>query len=169
MARRRSRTPIPGHFERRGDSYRIRLCVRGKRHSFTVHTTDRTVAEQAASQRAKQLRQEAERKRLGLPQGIRFSELLERFTLIELPMLAKGTQSSYRVSFRPFRAFFVRERGNPTLTRIRSGDVKECHFNVRMGEGAGATHPQRPWCFGTDHRNRTIARRSGSGALPIPR
>jgi hypothetical protein len=123
MARQRKRSKQTGSLERRGDSYRVRLCVNGKRHTFTVPTTDRAVARKAAEARYKEQREAAARRMLGRPEAVTFSALLEQYENTELPRLAPGAQRSYRNSFVPFRAYFVETLGDPLVTAIRPGDV----------------------------------------------
>lgn len=121
--RRRKKKRHPGTLVLRGSSYWLHLSIGGKRHYFTIHTIDRQEAEQFAIDKARELEQQLERRRRGLPGGIRISDLLELFEREQLPPLAKGTRDAYRDSLKAIRQFFITELADPSLERIRAKDV----------------------------------------------
>ena len=114
MKRKRS----PGALDRRGDTYRVRLCVGAKRYSFTVPTTDRREAEKFAREKCRELEDGHRRRTLGLPDAILFSELLTLFERDTIPTLAKGTQSAYGDSLKPIRRYFLEVLGDPIASDI---------------------------------------------------
>lgn len=121
MSRRRSL----GHFDRRGDTFRVRLSVGGARYSFTVRTSDRRVAEREARQRYKGLERQLDRHRRGGVTGRACSELFALFEAQELPTRATGTQRSYRDSLKPIRRFFVEQLGDPLVEQVQARHVLE--------------------------------------------
>jgi integrase len=108
MAKRKD---YPGSIDRRGDSFRVQLCVGGRRDCFSVQTTDERVAKQRARQREAELKAEHARRQAGLPVAVRMSDLLAEFDA-GLAGRVNGTQRSYRDSLTPFREFFVDELGD---------------------------------------------------------
>lgn len=118
MSRRR-----PGNLERRGDSYRVRLCIGGKRHKFTIPTTDRRLAERFAATKARELEEELARKAAGIRTGVTMSELLALFGSQSLPTLSRNTRRTYGDSLKPIRAYFVDVLGDPPVDRLRTADV----------------------------------------------
>ena len=75
----------PGSIEKRGDSYRIRLCVGKKRRYFTLTTKDRRVAETFAKNKEAELREESARQEAGLPGVLTCTQLFQIFEEIHLP------------------------------------------------------------------------------------
>jgi integrase/recombinase XerD len=118
-----ARKKYPGSIERRGDSYRVTLCVAGKISRSTVPTTDRRIAEQFARQRFSELRHAHERQFAGLPHVITISALISEFVTQELPQLAKGTREAYEDSLKPIRKYFIDESGDLPLDRIRAAHI----------------------------------------------
>ena len=112
-----------GSIEKRGNSFRVTLSVDNVIHRFTVATTDRKLAEKAAEQRHSELREQAARKAVGLPDVIIFSALLSEFENGELLTLAPGTISAYRDSLTPIRAHFVDKLGDLPVNTIRSSHI----------------------------------------------
>ena len=88
----------PGSIEKRGESYRIRLCVGNTRHYFTLTTKDRKVAEAFARSKEAELREEAARQAAGLPGALTCTQLLQRFEELHLPK--KSTQYAGELSGR---------------------------------------------------------------------
>jgi integrase/recombinase XerD len=122
MARRRN---YPGSIERRGDSFRVRLCVGGQRYRFNLpHVTEKQ-AQRFASEKQRELEARAGRKALGLPDVIAFSGLLSRYEAEELPELAPGAQAAYQDSLKPFRAYFVEKLEDPLIENIAAAHVKQ--------------------------------------------
>jgi integrase/recombinase XerC len=129
------RKRVPGNLERRGDSYRVRLCIDGKRYEFTVPTTDRRAAESVALKRARELQGQAERRISGITAGMRVSALLAEYEAAVMPTLAKGTQAAYRDSLKIIRRYFVdpeeellearpEHRSDPTIDGVRAAHVQ---------------------------------------------
>jgi integrase len=119
MPRRR----IPGSIDRHGDRFRIRLCIAGERHNFTIPTTDRRAAEAFAKQRVLQLTADAERRAAGMVTGKRVSELIATFERDELPTLTAGTSSAYRDSLKPIKTYFLDTIGDPSVESVRAKDI----------------------------------------------
>jgi len=123
-----SRKNHPGSIEERAGTFRVRLCVAGERHYFTLDPDEyRTLEDAQAFARSKydDLRQRNGR---GLPGPMRFSELLNRYENAGMPgkrrrKLAPQTKRSYRTSLQAFRTFFVRKGGDPKVHEIRKGHV----------------------------------------------
>jgi len=120
---KRKRTP--GSIDRHGNRFRIRLSVNGTAHTFTVATEDRRAAELFAKKKYEDLVKEAERAALGFVVGVRFSELLTKFDEQEIPLLAAGTQRSYRETIEILTTYFVEQQGDPTVASIRPKHIKE--------------------------------------------
>ncbi len=116
---------FPGSIEKRGDCLRVRLCVGGERHYFTLPTLDRKAAEGFARDKAAELEKQHERQAAGMPGPMRFSALLAKFEAEEVPTLAPGTQRTYADSLKPIRAYFVGKIGDPTVDQIRAMHVKD--------------------------------------------
>lgn len=96
----------PGHIQKRGNSYRVTLCVDGKYTRFSVRG-DEEKARAEAKRRYEDLRS---RSTAGLPGPMRFSALLARFEEVKLPQKAPNTRKTYLGSLKAFRAYFV-DRG----------------------------------------------------------
>ncbi|HEX6006708.1 MAG TPA: hypothetical protein VFY80_02020, partial [Burkholderiales bacterium] len=123
-ARKRARTKsYPGSLTRRGDSWRLRLCVGGEYHSFTVAGT-KLEAQNFAVQKHAALTAELRRAVAGLPGPLRFSALLDEYERYELPTRSAGTQKSYKSSFVAFREFFGGELRDPFVRDIRRSHVQ---------------------------------------------
>lgn len=114
----------PGSIDRRAGSYRVRLCVGGVYHGFTLRTGSRKDAERFAREKHRELERLLERRVHGLPEVIHISELLRQFEQDELPTLAPGTRRSYRDSLTPIREYFVEKGGNPRLDQIHAKHIK---------------------------------------------
>lgn len=121
-ARSMARKDYPGTIDQRGDTFRVRLRVAGKRHSFTIETRDRAEAERFAMARFLELSQAAApgdaRRRQGLPRDVTVSLLLELYGRNQLPELAPGTQDAYRDSFKVIRKYFVDTIGDPSIDKV---------------------------------------------------
>jgi integrase len=113
----------PGTIVKRGDSFRIYLCVGGKRHTATLRTTDRREAERFAIEKAEELKRVHDRRRMGLPGSMAFSALVDLFERQEMPALSIGTQQAYRESLTALKPYFVNELGDPQLERIHAKHV----------------------------------------------
>ncbi len=114
----------PGHLEKRGDAFRVTLCVGGKYHRFTVRTTVRHDAEDFAKAKYEELEREFERSRAGLPVAGHYSELATSYCEVELPALAPGCQRAYKDSFKPVDHYFIEILGNPRITTIGKAHIK---------------------------------------------
>src|SRR5574341_906444 len=115
----------PGHFERRGDGIRWRVCVGGQRQYFTLDTTDRETAEAWAREKFEELLGQHQRRTDGLPVGLHMADLLKYFETERLPRLAPGTRDAYRDSLKPIRAYFIEHLGDLPLERIRAAHVSD--------------------------------------------
>ncbi len=130
----------PGSIRRHGRGFEIRLCVAGVRHSFTMRCEDVREAQTWAKQKEGELERQAQRREDGFPGPIHMSALLDRFEADELSIKTPGTQRSYHDSLTPIRAYFVTERGDPTVDRVRAGDV-EGFLTWRRGHRAQVKGP----------------------------
>ena len=110
----------PGSIEKRGNSYRVRLCVAGERRYFTLDDVDQKGAEDFAWEKYNELRRLSGK---GLPGPMAVSELLERFKASALPQLAPLTQKSYGTSLLAFTTYFVNEGGDPKAHEVTRGHV----------------------------------------------
>ncbi|HJQ65577.1 MAG TPA: tyrosine-type recombinase/integrase [Gemmatimonadales bacterium] len=138
----------PGHFERRGQSWRWRVCVGGKYHRYTVPTADRREAEAWARKKFEELDRHRVRATDGLAVGVRMGDLLRYFEMEKLPRLAPGTQLAYRDSLKPIRTFFVERLRDPMLERVRRADVGD-YLDWRRTHRLDGTKPLH---------NRTLAK-----------
>lgn len=111
----------PGSIERRGDSFRIRLCVDGKRVYFTPDVRTKVEAENFAREKHAELLEQAERRREGLPGPMRLSVLFDRFEEKKLPPLAENTRKTYADSLAAFRTYFTGRRD------LEVGKVRQAH------------------------------------------
>lgn len=111
----------PGSIEHRGDSYRVRLCVDGERHYFTLNEYTKAEAEQFAREKDAELRRRSVQ---GLPGPMAVSELLARYEDVRLPSLAPNTRKTYRHSLAAFRTYFVAQGGDPKAHDVRPGHVQ---------------------------------------------
>jgi len=102
----------------------VRLCVDGRRYRFTLATTDRGEAEQFARAKYAELERQHRRQSDGYPGPIRVAELFTRFEGEEMPTKSPGCQRSYAASMKPIRLYFAGDLRNPTLDRVRAGDVE---------------------------------------------
>ncbi len=109
----------PGSIERRGDSYRIRLCVGGKRHYYTRSGTLEE-ARQFAREKDAELRRRVVK---GLPGPMQFSELMRRYRDEVLPDLAPHSQRSYGTSLAAFETYFVREGHDLRAHEVSKGHI----------------------------------------------
>jgi integrase/recombinase XerD len=114
----------PGSLTQRSPGvWRLRLCVSGARHSFTVQGT-KVDAQNYATEKHDELSRDATRKTEGRPGPVRFSALMAAFKENELPSLSAGTSRSYNDSFKVFRKYFVEMLGDPRADKVRRGDIK---------------------------------------------
>lgn len=143
----------PGHIRKRGKTHQVVLTVAGRRHRFTVPTTDRSEAEQVAKARFAELERQLERERVGLPGLLPMSQLLGRFESERLPLLVKSTQRAYLGSLERFRQYFVDELQDPTVDRIRPGHVRDFLSWRRVRRGGRTS---RAGCEVRPVSNRTL-------------
>lgn len=122
---RHRRKRFPGYLRRRGETFRLEVCIGGVRHQFTIATTDRRAAERFAIERTDELERQVERVRTGLPTAVRCSELFANFERDWLPALARGTREAYRDSLKPIRQYFVEQLQDPTIDRVHARHVME--------------------------------------------
>lgn len=121
--RRRTKS-YPGSITKRGGVWRVRLCVGGKRHRYTVQGT-RVEAENFATAEHAELTRALGRVRVGLPGQVTFSELLRLFREQEAPSMSDGGRESYEDSFKVFEVYFVGRLGDPIIQKLRAGHIKE--------------------------------------------
>ena len=117
------RRTYPGSLERRGDALRWRVSIGGERHRETFPTNDAKEAARWARERYRELEAKVERRQQGLPGTVTVAALFEQFAKDVVPTLSDGTQRSYHDSLKPLRTYFVDERGNPPVDKIRAAHV----------------------------------------------
>jgi integrase len=151
----------PGTIVKRGDSFRIYLCVGGKRHHFTARTTDRREAERFAIDKAAGLERVHNRGRMGLPGSMAFSALVELFERQELPALSIGTQQAYRESLTALSPYFVDELGDPQLERIHAKHIAGflAWRRVNRRGGKNPKKPKKPVSNRTLQKDRAVLHR----------
>ncbi|MBA3340445.1 MAG: tyrosine-type recombinase/integrase [Gemmatimonadaceae bacterium] len=134
MPRKRTKS-YPGSITKRAATWRVRLCVGGTYHSFTVPGT-KVEAQNFATVKHAELSRDHGRAEAGLPAPIRFSALIEDFKTYELPGLSAGAVQSYRSSLGAFKVFFVDKLGDPFVRDIQRGVVKtfiQWRRSIRFG------------------------------------
>jgi len=113
----------PGYVERHGRGFRVTLTLAGKRHRYSVRAESKSAAGEWASAKYEELQAAGERRDQGYPAPLRMSELFDRFEREWMPGTAAATQNSYKDSLKVLRPWFVDELHNPTVDRVRAGDV----------------------------------------------
>jgi integrase len=114
-----------GSIEQRGPtSFRVRLSVDGKRVYETIEAGSLLEASNAAAELRRDHERQARRRRRGVPVAMRIAEALAGYRKEEVPLLAEGSQASYKGSLVQIEAYFVGELGNPKLADIDRADVK---------------------------------------------
>ncbi len=126
----------PGTIEKRGRSLRVILYAGGKRHSFTLPTTDRREALEFAKRKHAELERLVDRERHGLPGSMSMAALLDKFDAERLPLLAESTCRTYSISLGLFRGFFIERFGNLRVDQVRPGHVKD-YLNWRRTHSRG--------------------------------
>ena len=115
----------PGSIEKRGDSFRIRLCIGANRHYFTLRTRDRKTAEEFARKKEQELTEGAARQAAGLPGALTCTQLFQRFEEYHLPKKAPNTRISYRDALKPLTHFFGKVLRDPPVTQIQPAHVEQ--------------------------------------------
>ena len=118
------RRTYPGSLERRGDVLRWRVSIGGERHRETFPTTDVREASKWARERYRELEKRVERKHQGLPGTVTMGALFDQFKRDVLPTLSDGAQRSYHDSLKPLRTYFVGERRNLHVDKVRAAHVQ---------------------------------------------
>jgi len=113
-----------GSIRRHGRGFEVRLCVAGRRHSFTVRCEDRREAQQWAKQKEGELERQAERHGPEHRTAVRMSELLDQFIRDELPAKAPGTVGAYTDSLKAIKCYFLDVVGDPRVDRLTPGGVR---------------------------------------------
>src|SRR5688500_17894341 len=137
------RNRYPGTIEARGDSLRVILYAGGKRHTFTLPTTDRREAGEFAQRKHLELQGAVGRVRRGLPGRLPVSGLLDKFQAERLPHLAPNTQKTYKLSLATFREFFG-QLGDPPVSEVGRGNIvdylswRRGHRGTKKGGQVGA-------------------------------
>jgi site-specific recombinase XerD len=126
----------PGTIEKRGRALRVILYAGGKRHTFTLPTTDRREAVEFARRKHAELERLVERERHGLPGSMTVAALFDKFEKERLPLLTASTRRTYAISLALFRAFFVEGLKNLRVDQIRPGHVKD-YLNWRRTHSKG--------------------------------
>lgn len=111
-----------GSIRRRGDAWQIRLCVGGKRYSYTIRGTFAEAASYANTM-YDELVERDRRRRAGLPGEMACSELIRRFRSDVMPDLTAGTRKSYNDSLKPIEHYLVNELGDPDVCAVSRGQL----------------------------------------------
>jgi len=121
----------PGTIRQRGNGWQVIIRVNGKRFQFGPRTapflgTDptRNEVEEWVWRKHEELKKSAKRDVDGLPNSVRFSELVEQFRAEEMPMLTKGTQAAYGDTLKPVGQYFGDILGDPLLENIHARHIK---------------------------------------------
>ena len=93
----------------------------------------------------------------GYPGPIHVSDLLARFESEEMPTKAPGCQRSYDASLKPIRLYFERDLRDPTVDRIRAGDI-EGFLTWRRGHRAKTNEAGDVEAVPGTIRERTVAK-----------
>ena len=149
----------PGSIEKRGDSYRIRLCIGTNRHYFTLTTKDRRVAEVFAQKKEAELREESARQEAGLPGVLTCTQLLRLFEEIHLPKKAPNTQISYRGALKPLSYFFGKVLGDPPVSQIQPAHIEQ-YLKWRPYHGPNGSDRSRPLSNRTPQLDRAVLHRA---------
>jgi site-specific recombinase XerD len=151
----------PGYFEERGSSIRVTLTVAGKRHKFTLPTTDMDAAERFAKEKFAELEKQAARMREGLPGPMLISALFDKFESDVLPTVSVGTAKAYTASLKRFREFFVGSKDR-AVDQIRSGHIAEFltwRRGARVGGKGGKSKTNKPLHMRSLQKDRTVLHR----------
>lgn len=76
-----------------------------------------------ARERYRELEAKVERRQQGLPRTVTVGALFDEFEVDVIPTLSDGAQRSYHDSLKPLRTYFVEERGNLPVDKIRAAHV----------------------------------------------
>ena len=140
-----------GTIDKHGNRWRVRLMVRGKRHSFTL-------PEGASCAEAVQFSYDkaAELRRRGgvLPDSrMRFSELLARYREGEYLDMAPSTKRTHNTGLRAISTFFVEMGGDPDVRDIGRGAVN-AFLTWRRRHGPSGTPLRAPLSAGSIRNER---------------
>jgi len=109
-----------GSIEKRGNSYRVRICVNGQRRSYNLKDVTKKQAEEYARDKSKELEQIYGTTTIG---PVRFSALLRQYETDYLAKKAPLTQDSYAISLKAFETYWVTNGRDPIVDDIRKRDV----------------------------------------------
>jgi integrase/recombinase XerD len=112
----------PGNIARRGDGWRVRLCVAGKYHHFTVKGT-RLDAENFAITKHAELSTNVALAKLGLPGPTRFSVLADEYVRLDVPNKAPGSIRGYEAVVAVSKDYFDK-LGDPLVRDIRRSHIQ---------------------------------------------
>lgn len=142
----------PGHIEERGNGFRVILRSEGKRHAYTLADVSREEAEDFARATYEKLSEEAKRRRLGLPDRLRVSELVRKFRDERFPLLSEGTRGAYAVTLDAFTTFLEARRADPEVQDVRQGHISDFLAWRRVHPGRGT----EPLSNRTIQRDRSV-------------
>ncbi|MCH7473465.1 MAG: tyrosine-type recombinase/integrase [Gemmatimonadetes bacterium] len=119
----------------RGTAWQAQVYVGGKRYRFTCNTTDKRTARKYAEQKLNELDARHNRGLVGLPDPVRFSEVLDRYERTELPKLRPASQRRTAGIVAQARTWFVSgPLKDPQLTCIQPNDVL-AFLDAKWAEG----------------------------------
>lgn len=145
--------------DRPGESWRWRVQVSGRQHVETFPSSlTRAEVEKRARELYPEIKRRADRRAAGLPDVLPMSDVLDRYEDETLPTLAPNTRTSYAVSLRPIRAFFVEELGDPDIDQVRAGHV-ERYLAWRRGRNPEGQKRKTPLSNRTLEKERAILHR----------
>ncbi len=113
-------------YRRKGESpqWHAQVYVGGKRYRFTCLTDDKATAREYARQRLEDLKTRYNRGLIGLPEPIRLSDVLKRYTEESVPKLRPASQRRTLGIVAQLRAWFVEgPMHDPLLASVRPDDM----------------------------------------------
>ena len=152
MARRKTH---PGSIDKRGRSYRLRLCIGGKYETYNFSDVKRSEVETFAKKEHERLKKLHGRVKRGLPGVTTMSELITRFESDVLPGLAPNSAESYPHSLKPLAHFFVVKLRDPKLHDLDRGDVAS-YMAWRRTHGPSGERLSQPLSGRTIEKDRAI-------------
>lgn len=134
MAKRKK--SFPGSIDRRGNRFRIRFSVDNEKFTFAVPTTDRRIAEIAATNKYAEVQRIRERRAAGIPDAVQMSTVIKEF---EAKPRVEGTQRSYGDSLKPISTYFVEKLGDPSIEKVRASHI-EAYLDWRRDNRLAGNH-----------------------------